>query len=617
MTQHKIDVTPDKSLIKKLGSVGYRTEQAIAELIDNSIDARLDGTLETIRIVLDFANRTISVRDDGAGMDLGALRNSWVLGAHSKSSNSSLGMFGIGMKSACSALGKSFSVRTTTAGSTAELYAKYDEDEWLGSSGGWDDFEVTETPADADTHGTEVVVSKINVALYRAQAAQFRKRFGTRYAQHMLDQQIKITVNNKPCRPIEPDIDYKTKKNLDISLSDGNRIHGWIALLRQYSVKGDYGFNLYQNSRLISSHAKFGIRYHPAVSRVVGNLHLDHVPVNVLKTGFLPDTYEYAQSFKAIENDPTVKKLINESEPHEKFSSDYASVFRNDVPPTKIPRIGDVNASRLLRNMISVDVLDTASPRMALEDCDTGVYRIEGSGDETKVIVNRQSAVFRAFKNPLFLLGMLRLEAQTLSGHSEAQRLITKRNKTWEQFVDSHSINRDIKRIGSNDTLPNNLVKLRSSIMGEFSERFQFTALSILWPHLINAYRILPYTVYVARGYGQLLKHVVSQQSGYHAILNPDPGQVHQILEARDGGALVIIRERSDVPKLTAASYAKAWVDLFVEIRHERVGVYEEELEMLWDLEDHSLLTMNQVLSYAKRRSVAQEVAKYTGDDTT
>lgn len=38
-----VDITPDKSLIKKLGLVGYRTEQAVAELVDNSIDARVEG----------------------------------------------------------------------------------------------------------------------------------------------------------------------------------------------------------------------------------------------------------------------------------------------------------------------------------------------------------------------------------------------------------------------------------------------------------------------------------------------------------------------------------------------------------------------------------------------
>ena len=45
-----IDITPDKSLIQKLGLVGYRTEQAIAELLDNSIDARILNVKEKIDV---------------------------------------------------------------------------------------------------------------------------------------------------------------------------------------------------------------------------------------------------------------------------------------------------------------------------------------------------------------------------------------------------------------------------------------------------------------------------------------------------------------------------------------------------------------------------------------
>ena len=68
MSNIKVDITPDKSLIKKLGLVGYRTEQAVAELIDNSIDARLEG-VETIEVTLDFKMGHIVVSDDGRGMD--------------------------------------------------------------------------------------------------------------------------------------------------------------------------------------------------------------------------------------------------------------------------------------------------------------------------------------------------------------------------------------------------------------------------------------------------------------------------------------------------------------------------------------------------------------------
>ena len=64
-----VDITPDKSLVKKLGLSGYRTEQALAELVDNSIDARIDGARETVAVLLDFDGRRIVVSDDGRGMD--------------------------------------------------------------------------------------------------------------------------------------------------------------------------------------------------------------------------------------------------------------------------------------------------------------------------------------------------------------------------------------------------------------------------------------------------------------------------------------------------------------------------------------------------------------------
>lgn len=38
-----VNVTPDKSIYAKLGKSGYTVPQALAELIDNAIDARIDG----------------------------------------------------------------------------------------------------------------------------------------------------------------------------------------------------------------------------------------------------------------------------------------------------------------------------------------------------------------------------------------------------------------------------------------------------------------------------------------------------------------------------------------------------------------------------------------------
>ena len=49
-----IDIAPDKSLVQKFGLVGHRVEQAMAELLDNSIDARIGDAEEGIEVHIDF-----------------------------------------------------------------------------------------------------------------------------------------------------------------------------------------------------------------------------------------------------------------------------------------------------------------------------------------------------------------------------------------------------------------------------------------------------------------------------------------------------------------------------------------------------------------------------------
>ena len=53
MSVKKFDITPDLSLMPKLGQSGYSSPQAIAELVDNSIDARISSKLLKINIKID------------------------------------------------------------------------------------------------------------------------------------------------------------------------------------------------------------------------------------------------------------------------------------------------------------------------------------------------------------------------------------------------------------------------------------------------------------------------------------------------------------------------------------------------------------------------------------
>ena len=48
-----IDITPDTSLMPKLGYAGYNPAQAIAELVDNSIDEMFDDRELQVAINID------------------------------------------------------------------------------------------------------------------------------------------------------------------------------------------------------------------------------------------------------------------------------------------------------------------------------------------------------------------------------------------------------------------------------------------------------------------------------------------------------------------------------------------------------------------------------------
>ena len=135
----EISILPDLSLMPKIGQTGYSVSQAIAELVDNSIDARKEGKSVLVEILLPHNKDIIQVIDDGFGMDEETAVNSIRL-AHSSKINK-LGEFGLGLKTATSSLGRTFKIMTTQKDSDREYILEYDEDKWL-KSGSWSKHEM-------------------------------------------------------------------------------------------------------------------------------------------------------------------------------------------------------------------------------------------------------------------------------------------------------------------------------------------------------------------------------------------------------------------------------------------------------------------------------------------
>lgn len=108
---------PDPKLMETIG-LNHAFETAIADLVDNSVDADAQRTL--IRFVRD-ADELVAlyVVDDGRGMDDAAIDNAMTVGGRRAYEDADLGHFGVGMKAASLGQAESLSVLSRADGTEA------------------------------------------------------------------------------------------------------------------------------------------------------------------------------------------------------------------------------------------------------------------------------------------------------------------------------------------------------------------------------------------------------------------------------------------------------------------------------------------------------------------
>lgn len=131
-------------IIEGLRDTGYSFEAAIADLVDNSIEA--GATVVNITVDLDFDKQPlVQVADNGSGMDLPALENAMRYGAAQKPDQNRLGWFGLGLKTASTSFCRRLTVVTRApAGST--LAATWDLDDVVSAN----DWVLDIGPADSE-----------------------------------------------------------------------------------------------------------------------------------------------------------------------------------------------------------------------------------------------------------------------------------------------------------------------------------------------------------------------------------------------------------------------------------------------------------------------------------
>jgi len=619
--KNRVDLTPDKSLIKKIGLAGYHTEQAIAELIDNAIDARGRGGV-SIYVTLDFANRSITVDDGGKGMDLESLRDAMTIARSYKHGRSSLGMFGFGMKSACSALGKHIEIKTSREDVPDVYSIEYDETAWLEDDArSWENFEIDQNAKARPWHGTQIRITRLNVPLYPQQTKTFLDRFGLRYSQYIKSEDVRIHVNGTECVIIEPELDGE-RQEIDIEVSEKSRITGWIGILKKRSI-ADYGFNLYRGNRIIRSSDKFGLRNHPALAKLTGDLHLDHVPVNYQKTKFLADSDEYTRSKDAFREDPTVKALmLRAAEQKQETIEPFVSYVTLGDGSNKIkPSIGMAAGKLMIKNAQPFK-FDHEGSNVKFDFEDGSGERLYSIGKDPSghtIKIDRNSNMFSMARNPSMLLAMIWEEAKILMQEpGKYDEFVRARNESWEKFMTGTlrpTTPAKAPQKTKNLSLSGRLVPVQSVLATKYHNRYQFTALCILEPYLHYAQKNKYYTSLAEKHAGRLMHALLATETedDLTILYNPTREQLRLLPGLDVDTAFVIIREYSTIQSSTTASYEKAVLDLYHEYKR-GVPIGLDEIEtMVGTLRSNRLISLEKLGRMARHKNLDPHFYKDEG----
>jgi hypothetical protein len=280
---HFADITPDVSLLAKVGQSGHSVAEAVAELVDNAIDARVGRQTVKVEIEYDAREGWIEITDNGRGMSRNELSDALVLGLSTKGSGE-IGRFGLGLKTACTSLGSQFQISTAPAEGKVEWVADYDEGEFL-ESGQW--MLPIRRRGKKRKRGTAILIHSSRI--YHSLSQSLFRNLGSTFRHFIDDGILSLTLNGEVVEAVHQEIDHSSILPLDGEVL-GKRVQGWVGLLLVSSQRGWYGFSLVRNRRVIRRHEKLGFRPHPSTARVVGELHLDEFPVNNLKTDFIRET---------------------------------------------------------------------------------------------------------------------------------------------------------------------------------------------------------------------------------------------------------------------------------------------------------------------------------------
>ena len=278
------EVKPKPSaFVMSMRSIGYSLNNAVADIIDNSISAK--ATKIEIICNWDGNEPFIEIKDDGIGMDIDQLREAMRLGSNplSERDPEDLGRFGLGLKTASFSQAKRLIVKTridkfNDAIATWDLDLVEEKNKWLldlettnhgellkehGTIVRWEKIDTLETK---DKNKSEKLLEEVTTQLIKHISLIFHRYISGEY-----ERKILFTVNGNTCSSADPFFLEKSTKQ-PVEKIDNCKVTCYTLPHPSYCTDKEYeshagdegyidnqGFYLYRKGRLICKSTWFNL----------------------------------------------------------------------------------------------------------------------------------------------------------------------------------------------------------------------------------------------------------------------------------------------------------------------------------------------------------------------
>ena len=307
-----INIRPGVSILSVLHHLNYKPWFALAEFVDNSMQSYLneasalskvegDGYVLQVDVEMDPNIRRITILDNAGGIHEADYQRAF-RPAELPPDVSGLNEFGMGMKSAACWFSPTWSVRSKGLGESQERTVEFDIDKIVEDS--IEKLVVASKPKNNDLHYTEIRLDNVRHFPHGKTVSKIREHLASIYRIFIREQRIHLHVNGERLGFSEPAIlvapyyrdpassPVKWAKEIDVTLKDGRRARGFVAL-REKGSTSEAGLALFRRGRLVMGSGDdayrpeeiFGRSNSFSYQRIFGELHLEGFDVSHTKDG--------------------------------------------------------------------------------------------------------------------------------------------------------------------------------------------------------------------------------------------------------------------------------------------------------------------------------------------